>query len=44
MLTVKVCPAWAVPASIVLADMSAASANPAASILPRLRAKLSLLN
>ncbi len=43
-VTVKVCPAWAVPASIVLAEMSAASANPAAIILPRPRAEFALLN
>jgi hypothetical protein len=41
---VKVCPVWAVPASIVLAEMSAASANPAAIILPRPRAEFALLN
>jgi hypothetical protein len=43
-VTVKVCPVWAVPASIVLAEMSAASANPAAIILPRPRAEFALLN
>ena len=44
LLTVNVCPAWAVPESIVPADMTAASANPAASILTRPRAEISLLN